>query len=181
MQKSFSGTKNLIINYVILFLGVAAGIALDQWTKLLAVKHLKGQEAIVWIKGVFQLEYVENRGASFGFLQNKMLFLVVASIVVSVLILILYARIPFEKRFFALRLCLGMILCGAFGNCLDRMRLHYVVDFLYFSLIDFPVFNVADIFVTTAAVFLIILLIFYYKEEEFDRIWHHGRRKLTED
>ena len=58
---------------------------------------------------------------------------------------------------------------------IDRVRLHYVVDFIYFSLIDFPIFNVADIFVTVAAFLLFLLLCFYYKEEELERILHSGK------
>ena len=61
------------------------------------------------------------------------------------------------------------------GNCIDRITLNYVVDFLYFKLIDFPIFNVADIFVTVAAFLLFLLLCFYYKEEELERILHSGK------
>lgn len=50
---------------------------------------------------------------------------------------------------------------------IDRVRLHYVVDFIYFSLIDFPIFNVADIYVTVSMILLLILVLFYYKEEDF--------------
>ena len=66
----------------------------------------------------------------------------------------------------------GTILSGAFGNCIDRIRLNYVVDFLYFKLINFPIFNVADIYVTVAAFLLVILILIYYKEDDLERIFH---------
>ena len=59
---------------------------------------------------------------------------------------------------------------GAIGNYIDRVSNNYVVDFIYFSLIDFPVFNVADIYVTVAIFFLLILILFYYKDEDLDEI-----------
>jgi signal peptidase II len=71
---------------------------------------------------------------------------------------------------------------GAVGNMIDRIFRKYVVDFVYFSLINFPVFNVADIYVTVAAVMLVILILFFYQEEDFDRIFpkktKEGRREL---
>ena len=67
------------------------------------------------------------------------------------------------------------ITAGAIGNMIDRVRFQYVVDFLYFELIDFPIFNVADIFATVATFGLVILLLFYYKEEDIDMLF----QKLT--
>ena len=61
-----------------------------------------------------------------------------------------------------------LIGAGAVGNFIDRMSNGYVVDFFYFKLINFPVFNVADIYVTLSAVFLVILLLFKYKEEDLN-------------
>ena len=63
-----------------------------------------------------------------------------------------------------------MICSGALGNFIDRIAHRYVVDFFYFELIDFPVFNVADIYVTVSAVLLILLILFYYKEDELSQI-----------
>lgn len=60
-----------------------------------------------------------------------------------------------------------MVTAGGLGNLIDRVRLNYVVDFIYFSLIDFPVFNVADIYVTTSMILLFIAVLFYYKDEDF--------------
>ena len=147
-----------------------AGIFLDQITKYLAVVHLKGKEAYVLWDQVFQLEYLENRGAAFGMLQNQQIFFFFSVILISVVVVWFYLRVPMEKKFLPLRLCAVFIMAGANGNFIDRLRLGYVIDFFYFKLIDFPVFNVADIYVTVSTIVFCLLLFFYYKEEDLERI-----------
>ena len=143
---------------------------LDQWTKALAVNYLKNQAAITLIPGVFQLCYLENRGAAFGIFQGQKWAFVVMTLVVLIGIAYLYNRVPLGKRFHWLRL-VGVALCaGAVGNLIDRLSHSYVIDFLYFSLIDFPIFNVADCYVTVSAFSLIVLFLFYYKEEDLEFI-----------
>ena len=146
-------------------------VVLDQFTKVLALQNLKGQGPITIIPDVFQLLYVENRGAAFGILQNKQwVFQIITAIVLAALIWAL-PRMSRERHFLPLRLCLCFIGAGAVGNMIDRIFRGYVVDFFYFKLIDFPVFNVADIYVTTSAIVLIFLIVFLYKEEDFDRLF----------
>lgn len=153
------------------FIGCLLLVVLDQFTKVLALQNLKGQEPITIIPDVFQLLYVENRGAAFGILQNKQwVFLIITAIVLAALIWAL-PRMSRERHFLPLRLCLCFIGAGAVGNMIDRIFWGYVVDFFYFKLIDFPVFNVADIYVTTSAIVLIFLIVFLYKEEDFDRLF----------
>lgn len=139
---------------------------LDQWTKYLAMVHLKGQDPIVLWEGVFELHYLENRGAAFGILQGQKLIFLICTAVVLSLIVLFYRRIPESKRFFPLRAVAVLLSAGAIGNLIDRMRFSYVVDFLYFKLIDFPVFNIADCYVTVGAILLAVLILFVYKEEE---------------
>ena len=79
------------------------------------------------------------------------------------------------KKYAPLRICAIFILAGGLGNFIDRVRLNYVVDFFYFELIDFPIFNVADIYVTVTMFVLLYLIFFYYKEEDLDGIF--SRRK----
>ncbi len=153
-----------------LLLGVL-GILLDQWTKYLAVRNLKNAADIILIPGVLQLSYVENRGAAFGLLQNQRVLFFIFTAVVMVIGLWFYRKIYDSPGFFPLRACIILILTGACGNLIDRLRLVYVVDFIYFSLIDFPVFNVADIFVTVGTFLLLILFLFYYKEEDLAAIF----------
>lgn len=141
-------------------------VVLDQGTKLLAVRHLKGQQPFVILDGVFELHYLENRGAAFGILQGqKGIFFFCTAFVLAVLCFY-YHRMPAGKRYAPMRLVGILLGAGAIGNLIDRMAQSYVVDFLYFKLIDFPIFNVADIYVTFGAVLLAVLIFFVYREEE---------------
>ena len=147
-------------------LAAALLIGLDQWTKYLAVLHLKGQSPIVLWDGVFELHYLENRGAAFGILQGQKGIFLICTAAILVLIAYFYNRLPTGRRFFLMRLVGVLLTAGAIGNLIDRMRYSYVVDFLYFKLIDFPVFNVADCYVTVGAVLLAVLVLFVYKEDD---------------
>jgi signal peptidase II len=80
-----------------------------------------------------------------------------------------------------MRFLMVFIAAGAVGNMIDRVFLGYVRDFLYFSLIDFPIFNVADIYVTCATILLILLLLFYYKEEDDFAFLSPGGKKGKAD
>ena len=147
-------------------LGLLALIFADQFTKYIAVLHLKDQPAIPIVPDVLELSYLENRGAAFGMLQNQKIFFVfVAAIIVSVIAYVIF-KMPKKKKYNALHVLLVLIAAGALGNMIDRLRLKYVVDFISFVLIHFPIFNVADIYVTTATIVLVFLLLFYYKEED---------------
>lgn len=168
-------------------------VFLDQFTKQLAVTYLKEKNPIPIITDVFELKYLENTSAAFGmdpisllhgifsfdifnndpylFLQVRMGFFVILTLAMVALFAIVYLQIPTEKRFVYLDYVLIFFTAGAIGNFIDRFTQQYVVDFLYFKLIDFPIFNVADIYVTCAAAALLILGIFYYKDEDIDRIF----------
>ena len=162
-------------HYAVAVIAAAAGVLLDQFTKYLAITRLKGEEPFILLKGVFQFEYLENRGAAFGLFQDQRMFFFISVAVICTVVIWFYLKVPMERRFLPLRICAVLIVAGAFGNCIDRVRLNYVVDFFYIKLIDFPIFNVADIFVTVSTFAFVVLLFFYYKEEDFERIFH--RRK----
>lgn len=155
----------------------AALILFDQWTKALAVKHLMDQDPFVLIEGVFQLRYLENRGAAFGMMQGQKTFFLITAVIAVAMIAYAYFKLPWEKRFHPLRVIGLFIAGGAIGNMIDRVVLGYVVDFFYFELIDFPIFNVADIYVTCATILLAILILFYYKEEELDCLFPRKKEK----
>lgn len=163
-----------IRHYMMAVVSVCILVFLDQFTKQIVVQQLKGQSAYVLIRNVFQLEYLENRGAAFGLFQNQRIFFYISVLVISLVVIWFYGKVPMEKKYLPLRICAVLILSGAFGNCIDRIRLNYVVDFFYFKLINFPIFNVADIYVTVAAFLLIVLVLFYYKEEELERVFHRS-------
>lgn len=149
-----------------LILGFLAAIGLDQWTKLLAVEKLSGKPAFVIWKGVFELLYSENRGAAFGMLQGKQGFFLIIAIVVLAAAVYAISRMPATGKYIPLHLIAMFLSAGAVGNMIDRFTRGYVVDFLYFSLIDFPIFNVADCYVTVSMFFFILLFLFVYKEED---------------
>ena len=153
-----------------LFLDIVAFIilvVLDQYTKSLAVQYLKDKPAYVIIDDVFELHYLVNRGAAFGMLQNqKILFVIIAVIMLAAISYILI-KLPRSSHYFPLEILMILVASGAVGNLIDRVRFTYVVDFFYFKLINFPIFNVADIYVSISCVILAVLLIFYYKEQDF--------------
>lgn len=141
-------------------------IALDQWTKSLATASLQEQPFVI-LKGVFELQYSENYGAAFGLLEGKYLLFVAVSLLVFAAVLYLLWTLPESKRYLPLILCMIVIAAGAAGNLIDRITQGYVVDFLYFKLIDFPIFNVADCYVTGATGLLFVLLFLgFYSDEE---------------
>lgn len=146
---------------------LAVLIAADQLTKKLAVARLKDHPSFVLIDGVLEFSYLENKGAAFGILQDQKLFFVVIASVFLAVILYVLLKAPGEPKYIRLHLLLIFIASGAIGNMADRLRLGYVVDFIYFSLIDFPVFNVADIYVTVSTALFAVLVLFVYKEEDF--------------
>ncbi len=175
--------KKQIRYCIIAIIATVIAILLDQWTKFLAVTHLKNQSAIELIKDVFELRYLENKGAAFGIMQNQQVFFLVSSIIILLVATHVYMKLPQIKRFHLLRICIVLIVSGAIGNMIDRLRFQYVIDFFYFKLIDFPIFNVADIYVTVAAIGLIILILFYYKDEEVDALFANIsiRKKKTQE
>lgn len=151
-------------------------VILDQVTKGLAVQFLKDQEPFVIWDGVFELHYLENRGAAFGMLQGQRTFFLIIGIVVFAVAIYLFRHMSKSGRFWPLRLIVICILAGAWGNMIDRLSLSYVVDFFYFKLIDFPIFNVADIYVSVGTAVLVVLILFYYKDEELNSLLDRGKK-----
>ncbi|SHM18691.1 signal peptidase II [Anaerosporobacter mobilis DSM 15930] len=143
-------------------------IAFDQITKILAKTKLEGTEGFDVIKGVFQFHYHENRGMAFGMLQDKIWLFVLFTIVILIGIVFVYIKLPETKKYQPIHWILIFLGAGALGNCIDRVFRNYVVDFLYFELIDFPIFNVADSYVTVSCFILVLLFLFYYKDEDLD-------------
>lgn len=156
--------KKLLIFFDLLC--IAALVALDQYTKYLAVIRLKDKPAFNLINGVLELNYLENKGAAFGMLQNQKAFFIFVAVVILGVIGYVLLKTPDGKKYRILHLLLSLIAAGAIGNMIDRIRLDYVVDFIYFVLINFPIFNVADIYVTVSTAVLVFLLLFVYKEAD---------------
>lgn len=137
-------------------------IILDQVSKYAAIKYLKHQRPIVIIENFFQFNYVENRGAAFGILQGKRIFFLIITIAV-VLIISFYLFKYYNQMSLLTKIAFAMLIGGAIGNLIDRMRFGYVVDFISVRLInqyDFPVFNIADICVVISTIFIVYLVLF---------------------
>ncbi len=145
-------------------------LILDQGTKALAVLHLKGNVPFVIWDGVLELYYFENTGAAWGILQNKQIFFYILTIIFSAVLLFEIYRLRRDIKFLPFNYTLVMMLAGAIGNFIDRLLNQYVVDFIYFKLIDFPIFNVADCYITVAVVILMLLILFFYNDAEFEQI-----------
>lgn len=145
-------------------------IALDQLTKQLAAQYLYQKDSIEIIPGVFELSFLMNRGAAFGIMQNQQYFFAAVTGIVLCILVYAYIRIPAVKKYTPFHVLLVLLMAGAVGNFLDRVRLGYVIDFFYFKLIDFPIFNVADCYVVISVGLLSVLLLFIYKEEDLDEL-----------
>ena len=162
-----SQKRNLIFS--LLMLCVLMGV--DQFTKLLAISRLKGQPSFIILQSVLEFSYLENTGAAFSSFEGRQAFLITLTVVVILLLAWKLFTLPANRRFTPMRLCMLFILSGAGGNLLDRLVRHYVVDFIYFVPINFPKFNVADVYITCGVALLALLLFFYYTEEELDRLF----------
>lgn len=156
-------------------IGFAAALFFDQLTKYIAALKLKGQPPYILIDGIFELRYLENRGAAFGMMQDMRVVLAAGALLVCGAVIYLYLRMPENRRYLPLRICAVLLCAGAVGNMIDRVRLGYVIDFFYFRLIDFPIFNVADCYVVAACIVFALLVLFYYREE--DDFSFLGRKK----
>ena len=148
-------------------------IALDRLTKQWAVDNLMSGDIAVW-DGVFKLHYLENRGAAWGLFQNAFWLFYIITAVAIVIMGYFYAKIPFQKKYLLLRFLLVMLCAGAVGNFIDRAWLHYVIDFIYIEFINFPVFNVADIYVTISVLLLVICLLFVYSKDQ--NLWKSNKK-----
>lgn len=151
-------------------------VMLDQFTKYIAVVRLKNQAAYNLINGVLEFNYLENKGAAFGMLQNqKFFFIFVASVFIGVIVFVLI-KVPLARKYRSLHVLLVLVASGAIGNMIDRIRLNYVVDFIYLVCIHFPIFNVADIYVTVSTVILIFQILFVYKANDFYFLSFHPQK-----
>lgn len=147
---------------------VFALVGLDQLTKLWARTQFAGGDSLVIIPNVFRFIYHENTGAVWGILSDQAFFLSIVTVIALIIMLWFYVKMPKTKHYRPLLWILLFIASGAIGNFIDRVFFGYVTDFIYFELIDFPVFNVADCYVTVSVIVLAILSFFYYKEDDFD-------------
>ena len=157
-------TKMLLIDVVVMLVL----LGLDQLTKYLAIIKLKNHPAVVLWDGVLELNYLENRGSAFGMLQNQKFFILFIGVVFLAVILFFLFKLPEEKKFCTVHILLSAIVAGGVGNMIDRLRFDYVVDFISFVLIHFPIFNVADCYIVVATIVLFLLFLFVFEEKDLE-------------
>ena len=159
--------KRSLKDYIIYVSVLLGGIIIDQLTKWLAVKYLMPIGSVPLIKfgdvQVLNLTYLENTGAAFGMMKDSPWVFNTISVVAITLMLAYLFLGHAESRFYAV--ALSLMVSGGIGNMIDRVTLHYVVDFIDFRLINFAVFNGADSFVCIGAAMLFIATVIEMKKE----------------
>lgn len=140
----------------------AATVLLDRLTKAWAMGPLREAGDLPLWEGVFHFHYTENRGAAFGMFQGMgWVFIAITVLALAVVAVVLWKTRG--KTHPLLSVCLGLLASGAVGNLIDRLWLGYVVDFLYFKLINFAIFNVADACITLGAIGLAVYVLFVHE------------------
>ena len=168
--------REQLLKFGIFFLGTALIVLADQLTKNWAAGTLKGGQSITLIPDVLYLTYVENKGIAFGLFQNLQWIFVILTVLVLAFVVFLVFRLRMNGKHIVLLAAMTCLPGGAAGNMLDRVANRYVVDFIYFSPIDFPVFNVADIFVTVSCAALLLILIFLFTDADLDALMPARKR-----
>ena len=133
-------------------------LIIDRITKIWANLWLSEEGSIDFIKGFLGFTYVENRGVAFGMLSDKLYIVLPVTIVVVIICICVYIKYRGKNKLFDTSLL--FVITGAIGNIADKITRGFVVDFIEFIFIDFPVFNFADIYVCVGATLLIIYVLF---------------------
>ncbi len=146
------------------FTGILIIAILDQAVKFFAAGLLQNIDTYALWENVFHLTYVENKGAGWGIFSDHTWLLTVATIIVIVAaVSYVVVKRPNDKLFLT---AFTFMIGGAVGNLVDRVRQGFVIDFFDFTLIDFPVFNIADCFITVGALLFIVYVIFFSDKKE---------------
>lgn len=133
------------------FIIIALVLIIDQLSKYLTIAYLKPIRSYPLINNIFHLTYAENTGAAFSILRDKQLLLIISTlIIITALLFYLIKNLKTDQVL--LKFSLPLIIGGALGNLIDRIRLGYVVDMLDFTLINFAIFNMADVFVVLGVI-----------------------------
>ena len=153
---------------VLPIIAVIVLIILDQGTKFWALASLKPIHNMTLVEGFMDLTFVENRGVAFGMFSGQRWFILLLTGVIAVGLVWFYVTMPKKKEYFPLRVSLVLVLSGAIGNIIDRLFRGYVVDFFEFTFFEWPVFNVADIYVVCGVILLALMILFVVKDEDLE-------------
>jgi len=135
-------------------------LLIDQGTKYIVKTTMTLYESIPVIPNIFHLTYIENPGAAFGLLANQRLFFIFITMIILTTIIYFYYKLTGEKLL--LRIALGMVVGGAVGNLIDRLRMGVVTDFFDFRI--WPVFNIADSAIVIGMIYIAYQLLFHGEE-----------------
>ena len=163
-----------ITNYITALISVVVLVCIDQFTKISCCRTLKRPAGLCTDQKYIPIRISRKQRSCIRDTAKPESFLLHQCTPDYRSCDLVLQQSTYGRKYLPLRICAVLIVGGAFGNCIDRIRLNYVVDFFYFKLIDFPIFNVADIYVTVAAFLLVILILVYYKEEDLERIFHRS-------
>ncbi len=156
--------------YVWMTLFAAGIVAVDQWTKFLTVANIELFQDVPFINGLFHFTYVQNTGAAFSSFEGaQWLFALIFLVFTVAIIYDIWKKVmPFTdlERWFV-----AAIYGGGLANMIDRLRLGYVVDMVKVEFINFPVFNVADCFITCGCILLLAHLLLVNKD-----FWKDGKK-----
>ena len=158
------------MQYLFMLLLAALAVGLDQFTKFLVVQNIPLRTQVGVIPGLFHLTYAQNTGAAFSILQGQQwLFALIFGVFTVFLGYELWKNTLKLKNFE--RWCAVAIWAGGLGNMIDRLRLGYVIDMIEVEFIRFPVFNVADCFITFGTVLFIAHLLLCNRD-----FWKDGKK-----
>ncbi len=166
-----------ILFYIMNFILIPVLVITDQVTKQLALKNLNGKPPVDIIKNVLQLTYLRNDGAAWGMFSGKQWFFIILTVALMVLIIYILIKMPFTRKYLPLRIIIETLMAGALGNFIDRVANGDVHDFIYFKIIDFPVFNFADICVSLSMIALVIMILFKFRDTDFEFLKIHKSKK----
>ena len=149
--------------YLFMALLTAAIVAADQLTKLWVVANIPLHTSMDAIPGLFHLTYTQNTGAAFSSFEGMLWLFVLIFAVFTGAIIWEFSKKAMPFTTFE-RWCIVAIFAGGLGNMIDRVRLGYVVDMIEVEFMSFPIFNVADCFITCGCIALLVHLVFMNKE-----------------
>ena len=147
------------------FIVAICAIFADQMMKLWVISILELHQSMSGVKGLFDLYYIQNEGASWGILAGQRTFFIVLT--VAAVCYLVHLIMKEQSKLSLTLLAYGLLLGGAIGNLIDRIRLGYVIDMIRLSFIEFPIFNIADACLTIGVILLIVDIVLAGEKERF--------------
>lgn len=161
--------------YFLPILCIAFLTAIDQLTKHIVETKFQLFETKPIIKDVFNFTYIRNEGMAWGMLEGQRILFLIVTVIIMIGCGYIYIRSLKFKQFKSIRGAMVILLSGAIGNLIDRFSKGYVIDFFDFRLINFPIFNVADIYVVVSMLIIGLLIIFKYDNEEIELLFNANK------